>query len=93
MSLTTPTPSKKTRQRKIKEAMEILRALGFTSRQSNEVAGYALLALLDLKPTQALERRRSAASWNNTDHIEFVAKAYRCPNMRQILVKPSEMRQ
>jgi hypothetical protein len=35
------------RESKLREAMEILRALGFTARQSNEVAGYTLLALLD----------------------------------------------
>jgi hypothetical protein len=52
MSLRIRASSKKARQRKIKEAMEILRALGFASRQSNEVAGYTLLALLDLKPTR-----------------------------------------
>ena len=50
--MTPQTSAKKARQRKVKEAMEILRALGFASRQSNEVAGYTLLALLDMKPTQ-----------------------------------------
>ena len=40
------------REAKLREAMEILRVLGFAARQSNEVASYTLLALLDLKPTQ-----------------------------------------
>ena len=87
MSLTDPTPSKKTRQRKIKEAMEILRALGFTSRQSNEVAGYALLALLDMKPTQPW-RDVAAPLRGITPIIEFVAKAYGvryAPNTRETI--------
>lgn len=36
--------------RKLKEAIAILRALGFGPRQSNELAGYVFLALLDLGP-------------------------------------------
>ena len=36
--------------RKLKEAIAILRAMGFGPKQSNEVAGYVLLALLDLGP-------------------------------------------
>jgi hypothetical protein len=87
MSLTIRASSKKARQRKIKEAMEILRALGFASRQSNEVAGYTLLALLDLKPTQG---------WNDvaaplrgiTPIIEFVRKTYGvryAPNTRETI--------
>ena len=87
MSLTIRASSKKARKKKIKEAMEILRALGFASRQSNEVAGYTLLALLDLKPTQA---------WNDvaaplrgiTPIIEFVRKTYGvryAPNTRETI--------
>lgn len=41
------------RARKLDEGMMILRALGFAPRQSHEVASYALLAVLDLKPTQS----------------------------------------
>ena len=40
-------------EKKLKGATEILRALGFAPKQSNEVAGYTLLALLDLKPGQS----------------------------------------
>ena len=36
------------RKRKLGEAMEILESLGFGPRQSNEVAAYTFLALLDL---------------------------------------------
>jgi hypothetical protein len=41
--------SKSARNRRLREAMEILRVLGFAQRQSNEVAGYVLLSLLDLE--------------------------------------------
>ena len=40
------------REKKLRCAMEILRSLGFAPKHSNEVAGYTLLALLDLKPGQ-----------------------------------------
>ena len=36
------------RKKKLAEAMDILKSLGFGARQSNEVAAYTLLALLDL---------------------------------------------
>ena len=36
------------RARRLDEATEALRSLGFSARQSNEVAGYVLLSLLDL---------------------------------------------
>jgi hypothetical protein len=72
---------------KLRDAMEILRALGFTARQCNEVAGYTLLALLDLKPSQP---------WNETAEplrgitpiIDFVAEAYGvryAPNTRETI--------
>jgi hypothetical protein len=75
------------REAKLGDAMEILRALGFTARQSNEVAGYTLLALLDLKPLQP---------WNDaaeplrgiTPIIDFVAEAYGiryAPNTRETI--------
>jgi len=73
--------------RKLKDAMSILRALGFGPRQSNEVAGYVLLAMLDLG-------RR--ADWKDaadplrgiTPIIDFVAKKYRlryAPNTRETI--------
>lgn len=40
------------RTRKLDDAMSILKDLGFGPRQSNEVAAYTLLALLDLSPLQ-----------------------------------------
>ena len=75
------------REKKLKGATEILRSLGFAPKQSNEVAGYTLLALLDLKPGQ---------SWNEaaaplrgiTPIIDFVATAYGvryAPNTRETI--------
>lgn len=72
-------------KQKLKEAVEILTDLGFGPKQSNELAGYVLLALLDLKPQD---------SWKNAAHplrgitpiIEFIAQHYRqryAPNTRE----------
>ena len=75
------------RDAKLRDAMEVLRALGFAMRQSNEVAGYTLLALLDLKPaqpwTEAAEPLRGI-----TPIIDFVAEAYGvryAPNTRETI--------
>src|SRR5438093_2356644 len=63
------------RKRKVGEAMEILKGLGFRPRQSNEVAAYSFLALLDLEANApwgaALNPLRGI-----TPIIEFIAKAY-----------------
>jgi hypothetical protein len=67
--------------------MEILKSLGFAPRQSNEVAAYSFLALLDL----AANAPWSAASnplRGITPIIEFVAKAYGvryAPNTRETI--------
>ena len=74
-------------RRKLEEAMSALRELGFGARQSNEIAGYTLLALLDLKP------RDSWADAANplrgiTPIIDFVAEHYRlryAPNTRETI--------
>jgi len=75
------------RETKLRDAMEILRLLGFSGRQSNEVAGYTMLALLDLKPSQrwseAAEPLRGI-----TPIIDFVAEAYGvryAPNTRETI--------
>jgi hypothetical protein len=77
----------KAREAKLRDAMEILRALGFAPRQSNEVAAYTFLALLDLKPSQpwseAAEPLRGI-----TPIIDFVAEAYGvryAPNTRETI--------
>ena len=75
------------RVRKLREAMEILKVLGFGPRQSNEVAAYTFLALLDL----AANAPWSAASnplRGVTPIIEFIAKAYGvryAPNTRETI--------
>jgi hypothetical protein len=38
------------RAAKLRQAAEILRALGFAPKQCNEIACYTFLALLDLSP-------------------------------------------
>lgn len=79
--------SAKAREAKLHAAMEILKALGFGARQSNEMAAYTVLALLDLKPSQpwaeAAEPLRGI-----TPIIDFVAEAYGvryAPNTRETI--------
>jgi hypothetical protein len=62
------------REKKLKGAMDILRSFGFAPKQSNEVAGYTLLACLDLKPGQ-LWSEAAAPLRGITPIIEFVAAA------------------
>ncbi|HTV47122.1 MAG TPA: BsuBI/PstI family type II restriction endonuclease [Phycisphaerae bacterium] len=73
--------------RKLSEAMEILKSLGFSGRQRNEAAGYTLLAMLDLEPlkpwSKAAEPRRGI-----TPIITFIAQAYDvryAPNTRETI--------
>lgn len=75
------------RTMKLRDAIEILSALGFTGRQTNEVAAYTFLALLDLRPlqmwTEASEPLRGI-----TPIIEFIAEAYGiryAPNTRETI--------
>lgn len=75
------------REAKLRDAMEVLRSLGFAGRQCNEVAAYTFLALLDLKPsqqwTEAAEPLRGI-----TPIIDFVAEAYGvryAPNTRETI--------
>ncbi len=61
--------------RKLQESVAILEALGFGQRQTNDTAGYVLLALLDLPPSEPW----SAASnplRGITPIIEFIQKRY-----------------
>ena len=75
------------RETKLKGAIEILRSLGFAPKQSNEVAGYTLLALLDLKPGQSWSEG-AAPLRGITPIIDFVATAYGvryAPNTRETI--------
>jgi len=73
--------------RKLKEAMSILRALGYAPRQRNEVAGYVLLAMLDLDPRTAWKDAADPLR-GITPIIDFVASKYRlryAPNTRETI--------
>ncbi|MCC7519217.1 MAG: restriction endonuclease [Verrucomicrobiae bacterium] len=73
--------------RKLKEATAILRAMGFGPRQSNEVAGYVLLAMLDLGPYDPWANAQSPLR-GITPIIDFVADKYRtryAPNTRETI--------
>jgi hypothetical protein len=73
--------------RKLKEAMAILSAMGFGAKQTNEVAGYVLLALLDLGPRAAWCAARSPLR-GITPIIEFVAEKFHvryAPNTRETI--------
>ena len=72
---------------KLSEAMDALTSLNFRPRQSNEVAAYTLLALLDLQPDAAWAAAAQPLR-GITPIIEFVAKAYRqryAPNTRETI--------
>lgn len=75
------------RTRKINEAIDILRALGFGPKQSNEIAAYTLLALLDLT---AVKRWTEASNplRGITPIIGFISDAYGiryAPNTRETI--------
>jgi hypothetical protein len=75
------------RERRLREAIRALEALGFSARQSNEVAAYTLLALLDLKPTEPWSDSRSPLR-GITPIIEFVSQVYTvqyAPNTRETI--------
>lgn len=77
----------KARTRKLTEAMDILQALGFGPKQSNEVAGYTLLAMLDLRPMQTW-REVAVPLRGITPIIEFLDEAYGvryAPNTRETI--------
>lgn len=77
----------KAREGKLRNAIEILKALDFGARQSNEIAAYTLLALLDLKPSQRWAEA-AAPLRGITPIIDFVAEAYGvryAPNTRETI--------
>src|SRR5882672_8576533 len=87
MAATNARASATARKRRVGEAMEILKSLDFGPRQSNEVAAYTFLALLDLTAKApwgaALNPLRGI-----TPIIEFIAKAYGvryAPNTRETI--------
>lgn len=78
-------PSSRRASSKLKEAMAILRQLGFGPRQSNEVAGYVLLAMLDMGPRTAWAAAQDPLR-GITPIIDFVALKHGvryAPNTRE----------
>jgi len=75
------------RDAKLRGSMEILRTLGFTARQCNEVAGYTFLALLNLKPLQSWSEAAEPLR-GITPVIDFIADSYGvryAPNTRETI--------
>ncbi len=78
-------PTMRQRKQKLKSAMEILKALEFGPRQSNEIAGYILLAMMDLQADKPWNTAKAPLR-GITPIIEFVRKTYRvkyAPNTRE----------
>ncbi len=74
-------------KRRMQEAVSVLKALGFGPRQSNEVAAYTFLALLDL-PADAPWSAAANPLRGITPIIEFIRKAYGvkyAPNTRETI--------
>ncbi|MBN2561708.1 MAG: restriction endonuclease [Phycisphaerae bacterium] len=79
--------SKPRGSRRLKEALSILRALGFGPKQSNDVAGYVLLAFLDLGPHDPWAEAHDPLC-GITPIIDFIAGKYRvryAPNTRETI--------
>lgn len=82
-----PSRAASAKKRKLSEAVEILSALQFGPRQTNEIAAYSLLALLDLRPEQAWSEAGNPLR-GITPIIEFIAEAYGvryAPNTRETI--------
>lgn len=78
-------PSDPAISQKLNEATAILKQLDFGPKQSNELAGYVLLALLDLKPHSAW-RQAANPLRGITPIMDFVAEHYGqryAPNTRE----------
>jgi len=77
----------KAREAKLADAMAILKSIGFAARQSNEVAAYSFLALLNLKPLQPWSEAEEPLR-GITPIIDFIAEVYGvqyAPNTRETI--------
>src|ERR1700722_1313135 len=75
------------RANKLASAIEILRLLGFGSKQRNDAAGHTLLALLDLKPVHSWDRASDPLR-GITPIIQFIREEYGvayAPNTRETI--------
>ncbi len=73
--------------RKLSDAMDILKGLGFSGRQSNRAACYTLLAMLDLRPSQPWSSATGPCR-GITPIIAFIAAKYKifyAPNTRETI--------
>ena len=80
-------PFEVARAHRLSEATGILQALGFGAKQSNEVAAYTLLALLDLAPAKPWSEANNPLR-GITPIIAFINEAYRiryAPNTRETI--------
>jgi hypothetical protein len=76
MAVSKRTGRKSNARRKLENSVGILKALGFGPRQTNDTAGYALLALANLSPTQAWSAAESPLR-GITPIIEFIGQSYK----------------
>lgn len=75
------------RKRKLQESIDILKALGFGPKQSNDTAAFALIALLDLSPSHPWAAA-SGPLRGITPVIEFIRDIYGityAPNTRETI--------
>ncbi len=85
MSSRSSKPSLAVIKRRVQETREILKQLGFGSKQSNETAAHSILAILGLSPDEPWSQA-SNPLMGITPIIEFVHKFYRkklAPNTRE----------
>jgi hypothetical protein len=81
------TALRQAREEKLASATEILRLLGFASRQRNDAAGHTLLALLGLQPEQSWSEA-TAPYCGITPIIKFISESYGvdyAPNTRETI--------
>lgn len=74
-------------ERRLREAIGILKRLGFTGKQTNEAAAYTLLAMLDLDPDKAWSEA-TAPLRGITPIIAFIDQSYGvkyAPNTRETI--------
>ncbi len=80
-------PSLAPTERRLREAIGILKRLGFSGKQTNEAAAYTLLALLDLDPDKSWSES-TAPLRGITPIIDFIGKSYGvkyAPNTRETI--------
>src|SRR5438477_2928482 len=75
------------KKKRLREAIEVLKSLGFRPRQSNEIAAYTFLGLLDLRPESPWSASSSLLR-GITPIIEFIGETFGvhyAPNTRETI--------